>query len=97
MGIDCLDFSHRVEKEFGVRLKMDETFPVERDVKGRVVGADITAGAVVKWVEATLIKHGKAVPEDCWPRVRVCIAETVQISPEDVSLESRLIRDIGFA
>ncbi|MCL2646448.1 MAG: hypothetical protein FWD61_05505 [Phycisphaerales bacterium] len=95
MGIDCLEFSHRVEKEFGVKLtgEMLEAKMLEVNRKP----GELTAEDVMRTVEKALRMAGKEVPGDGWPRMQKCIAETVCILPGAVSLDSRLGKDLGFS
>ena len=86
MGLEGLDLTFQLEREFKVRLA---TEPIPEPVPE-------TAADVVKWVEAVLIKNKMKVPDDCWPRVRLCIATVMNIPLEDISLDSRLIEDLGF-
>ena len=94
MGVDFLDFTFHIEKEFKIKLRI-EKLDVPIDAKGHVV-RDVTGRDVLKWVEVTLIENGREVHQDCWPRVRSCIAKTVQVASSTVSLESRLVADLGF-
>ncbi|MCL2639232.1 MAG: hypothetical protein FWD53_00150 [Phycisphaerales bacterium] len=95
MGIDCLEFSHRVEKEFGVKLTVEMVEAQMREVGREFGGA--TVGDVMKTVEKAIRTAEKEVPEDGWARMQKCVAETVQISPEEVLFESRLGKDLGFS
>ncbi|HEY1065823.1 MAG TPA: hypothetical protein VGE52_06930 [Pirellulales bacterium] len=57
---------------------------------------DMTAAEAMSRLMRILIAQGKPIPEDCWPRVRKCIAETVGAQVDEVELDSRLISDLGF-
>ena len=105
MGIDFLDCTFRVEKEFGIKsprkrgdMWVAVLAGVERVPEDLTPGwaENLTAGDMLRATEKMIKAAGKEVPEDCWPRLQKCIAETVAISPEEVSLESKLVKDLGF-
>jgi hypothetical protein len=97
MGIDFLDCRFRIEKAFKLRHH-PRAFDLRKlnaplDERGRPI---VTCARMLQWVELTLTESGHDVPEDCWPRLRECIAATVGASVEEVTLESRLVQDLGF-
>jgi hypothetical protein len=96
MGIDFLDRMFRIERAFGIPFRAFDLNKLDTPRDRRGYHRVITCEQMLKWVELTLREHGHEIPEDCWPRLRACIAETVGIPIEQVTLESRIIQDLGF-
>ncbi len=103
MGIDFIECVFRIEKAFGIpRRALDsrKLEPIRRlgNLPGRRYGPPVvTCRDMLNWVELALRETGRPVPEDSWPRLRACIADTVKMPVEQVTLDSRLVQDLGFS
>ena len=95
MGIDFLDCVFRIEKAFGLpsRAFVLDRLVIPRDDRGRFA---VTCREMLDWVELTLRENGRQIPDDCWQRLQICIAGTVACPLEEVTLQSRLVQDLGF-
>src|SRR5688572_2306320 len=56
-----------------------------------------TAGDVHAVVCAFLTEKGMAIPPDSWPRVRAVLSDVTGHAVDDITAESRLFQDLGFA
>lgn len=95
MGIDILDMSFRIEKEFGIRLSADQftkiAIPRENEFW------DLCAGDLHNLICRELRARSKPVPFSSWNRVRLLLARVGSIDPRMITRESRLYRDLGFS
>ena len=57
----------------------------------------VTAGDVHAIVCTILTEKGMTVPPDSWPRVRAVLSEVTGHAVEEISTQSRLFQDLGFA
>jgi len=94
MGIDLLDISFRIEREFGVRLEMrDLVFPEQREKI-----QDPTAGQLFEFLLRSLpdLEHAaRPTDEDLWRRLQLIIADVCFIPPTAVIPTARLWADLG--
>ena len=96
MGIDCLDIVFRLEKEFGLMFHRGQLGWPEDDARRRKPPlSGFTAGQLHEQVCNVLSRQGLEIPPDSWVRVRGCIATALQLKPEQVRREDRLIEDLG--
>jgi hypothetical protein len=96
VGVDFLDCQFRIEREFQLpsRAFDHRKLIAPRDTRGVV--AEVTGRHMLQWLELTLREQGREIPSDCWPRLRRCIAATVDIPVEKVELDVCLIHELGF-
>lgn len=57
----------------------------------------VTAGDIHAAVCAMLTEKGMAVPPDSWPRVRGVLADVTGHAVDEITAQSRLFDDLGFA
>lgn len=74
MGVDWLDITFRLEREFDIKLRQAFTAPF---FQARQDGARraITCGDVCEMVIAACNEQGRPVPFSAWRRVKVCIGK----------------------
>jgi len=97
MGVDFLDCMFRIEKAFQIPrpgIDLHKLLDVARDAQGGY--PVITCDDILNWLELTLTDYVKPIPDDCWPRLQACIAATMRMPVEKVTLESRIVQDLGF-
>jgi len=94
MGIDLLDISFRIEREFGVRPKMqDLVFP---ETSRRI--HDPTAGELFEFLLRSLPASEldtRPADEEIWRRLQLIIADVCYIPPTAVIPTARLHADLG--
>ena len=57
----------------------------------------VTAGDVHPAVCAVLTEKGMTVPVDSWPRVRAVLSDVTGHAVDEITAQSRLVQDLGFA
>jgi hypothetical protein len=57
----------------------------------------VTAGDVHAAVSAVLTERGMAVPADSWPRVRKVLSDVTGHAVDEITAQSRLFDELGFA
>jgi acyl carrier protein len=57
----------------------------------------VTAGDVHTVVCAILTEKGMVVPSDSWPRVRAVLSDVTGHAVDEITPQSRLFDDLGFA
>ena len=57
----------------------------------------VTAGDVHGVVCAILAERGMTVPTDSWPRVRAVLSEVTGHAVDEITAQSRLFDELGFA
>ncbi len=57
----------------------------------------VTAGDVHAIVCSILAEKGMTIPDDSWPRVRAVLSAVTGHAVDEITSESRLFDDLGFA
>ena len=91
MGVDFLDFSFEIEKQFGVRLE-----PADLIDQWNANGGDCTAGQLHEIVCEKCRDSGVAVPRSSWNRIRVALVRALGVRVKEVKPDAWLRRDLGF-
>ncbi len=92
MGLDFLDFTLRVEKQFNIKIARGDSLrlPQRRP-------SDITAGELHDWLVAILRQRGVAVPFSSWNRVRLILADIVGKPPQIIRRATFIVKELGFS
>lgn len=96
MGVDLLDFTFRIEKRFGIKIRRDDDRILDVFWMSRVP-RDVTAGEMHEWVVKLCQARGKKVPCSSWNRVRLELAKVVGKSPHSIHRDTLVKRDLGFS
>jgi len=91
MGIDFLDVSFEVEKQFGGRITPDDVLPVWNSHNG-----DCTVEEFHDMIFHKCISCGVTVPRSSWNRVKIILVKTLGVAVEEVKKEAWLRRDLDF-
>jgi hypothetical protein len=91
MGVDFLDLSFQVEKQFGVRLEPDDL----RD-EWMANGGDCTAGHLHDVICEKCRASGLPIRRGSWNRLRIALVRTLGVSVSEVTRDAWLRRDLDF-
>ena len=94
MGVDWLDLTFRLEREFGIRLKADfsNAFTDATTCSGQ---RPMTAGDVLEMVILACEQQDRRVPHSVWNRVKRCIVHGCGAKPDIIRKTSSLVGDLG--
>ncbi len=92
MGMDALDVSFRLEKQFGIKIGRFDWDRIE--YHGSPI--DTTAGELHDWVLCLCDEQKVLAPHSSWHRVQKVLVEVLGVSPARVKRESWLKRELGF-
>jgi len=96
MGVDFLDCQFRIEKAFQLSHRVLDHRKLAAPKSANGTFTSVTGRDMLDWLELTLREEGREVPNDCWPKLQECIAATVNVPVEHVTLDACLIHDLGF-
>lgn len=91
MGLDFLDLSFELEKQFGVRLE-----PADLVDEWMAHGGDCTAGHLHKVVCDKCLANDLPVPRGSWNRIRIALVKTLGVAVSEVTRDAWLRRDLDF-
>jgi hypothetical protein len=91
MGIDFLDLSFELEKQFGVPLEPADLIDI-----WRTQGNDCTAGQLHEIMCDKCCRICLPVPRSSWNRVRIALVKTLGVSVREVTPGAWLRRDLDF-
>lgn len=99
MGIDLLDLTYRVEREFDISLERGNMMQLLNDgnTSDPPKGAwtDIRVADYVAFVEAAIVaQHGSPAPE-VYDRIKKHIVDCLGVTAFDVSSDAWMVRDLG--
>lgn len=100
MGIDFLDFSFRIEKRLGIKIRKQDTAELDRIVfakRGHLTPPDVMAGELYDWIAGICRAQDVRVPHSCWNAIRIALAQTTGKPPQRIRRETMIARDLGFS
>jgi hypothetical protein len=92
MGIDLLDVSFRIDREFGVDPRGDEL----RRIGLSHDPPDVTAGELHDLLCDLIRADGRMVPVDSWERLRSILSEALARDENVIHRESWLVKELGM-
>jgi hypothetical protein len=100
MGIDFLDFTFRIEKQFGIKVERGDSRILEQwatERRSHMTPHDLSAGELHDWVVQLCQARGVKVPPSSWTRVKLELAKVVRQPPQHIRRDTLVIRDLGFS
>jgi hypothetical protein len=91
MGVDFLDLSFEIEKQFGIRLVPDDLLPIWTARGNDCTVADLHVTVVEKCRSANL-----KLPRSSWNRIRIAVVKSLGVAVKEVTPEARMRKDLGF-
>jgi hypothetical protein len=91
MGVDFLDLSFEVEKQFGIRLEPDDLRPV-----WMTHGGDCTVGNLHDLIVEKCRSANVPVPRTSWNRLRIALVKSLGVRVDRIKRDAWLRRDLDF-
>ena len=100
MGIDLLDLTFRVEKEFGIKLERDGLLEFlhagNTDEPPTGAWTDIRVRDFLEYVRENLERQKVESTTEIYERVCDIIAETLGVDDSEITLDAWLVKDLGM-
>lgn len=98
MGIELLDLTFRIEKEFKIKIDRDDLMNLlqhgNRTSPPSNAWTDIQVADFLRLVEYTIMRQHVTPEPNVFQRVRKHIAETMDVEESEVTQSSWLARDL---
>jgi hypothetical protein len=94
MGVDFLDVSFEIEKQFGVRI---EPADIIESPEWDTAKKDCTAGGLHRIICRKCEVESIPVPPGCWNRVRIALMKSLAVSANEIKSDAWLVHDLDMA
>jgi acyl carrier protein len=100
MGLDLLDLTFRVEKEFRIKLSKERVLSLAKDSSApgtlEQPQMDIQVDDFVSLVQATIEEQRVGPGSNVYNRVKKHVAQCLDVEESEISPESWFVRDLGM-
>lgn len=100
MGVDFLDITWRLEKEFEVKLsqsKLIEILETRRNANPESFVDDVRVCEFVLWVERAVRLQNPTANRDVFERIKKHLIATLCVDEDEVTPDAWLDRDLGMS
>lgn len=100
MGVDLLDLTFRIEREFEIKIPKDELQKLflneDSESLSRKFRQDIQVRELVTFVEIAIVRQNGGPACNVFNRVKKHIAECLQVDESHIIPEAWMIRELGM-
>jgi hypothetical protein len=94
MGVDFLDVSFEIEKQFGVRI---EPADIVESPEWDAAKKDCTAGGLHRIICRKCEAENIPVPRGSWNRMRIALMKSLVVGADEIKSDAWLIHDLDMA